>query len=250
MTRLLATLSLSCMLMSAPAVQAAGATTQERAATYTQLAAEYLNGGNLPAALEAAQSALDANGGYAPAHMLRGLVYMSMQHNGEAEQSLREAVRLDPRNPQANNNYGWFLCERRDPKLARPYFDAALANPLYQTPEIAALNAGICLNRSGDYAAARDYLLKSLRERPNFRPALFQMAVAWMRTGRADLAATYLDRMGDGLGDTPEMLYFAWQVAQARGEKGLASRYADLLRQRYPDATETQQLLVSGSTQQ
>lgn len=250
MTRLLSTLSLSCMLMSITAVQAAGAPAQDRAATYTQLAAEYLGSGNLPASLEAAQAALDANGSYAPAHMLRGLAYMSMRRDNEAEQSLREAVRLDPKNSQANNNYGWFLCERRDPKLARPYFDAALVNPLYQTPEVAMLNAGTCLNRSGDFATARDYLLKSLRERPDFRPALYQMAVAWMRSGRPDLAASYLDRMGDGLGDSPEMLQFAWQVAQARGEKGLASRYADLLRQRYPDAAETQQLLVSGSTQQ
>jgi len=48
-------------------------------------------------------------------------------------ESFERALRIDPNDSAANNNYGMFLCRRKREKEAFKYFMAALKNPLYTT---------------------------------------------------------------------------------------------------------------------
>lgn len=79
--------------------------------------------------------------------------------------------------PEINNNYGWYLCQTGRVKESIEYFQRALRNPLYQTPEIAYLNVGAChVRNSGELDLAEDYIRKTLR----FSPDNFRLYFNWL----------------------------------------------------------------------
>ena len=78
------------------------------------------------------------------AYSVRGLVHAQLKENAKAEEDFRRALKIAPKNPEVNNNYGWFLCESVKPRQSIQYFLNALKDPLYETPEVAYANAGVC----------------------------------------------------------------------------------------------------------
>ena len=97
-----------------------------------------------------------------PAHKQLGLVYMALGEDRLAQQSFERALKIDPNDSDANNNYGMFLCRRKREKEAFKYFMAALKNPLYATPENAYANAGVCARMQGDDVKARGIAAQGL----------------------------------------------------------------------------------------
>src|SRR5512137_2393855 len=136
---------------------ASTADARTRAKARADLAAGYYRTGQLAVALEEARRATSIDPDYADAYGLLGLIYMDMNDRSEAEASFRKGLRLDPAGSELANNYGWFLCQTGREREAIPYFERALRDPLYPTPERAARNAGSCLVKVKEYAAAEIY---------------------------------------------------------------------------------------------
>ena len=127
-----------------------------RAQIHTELAAGYLELGNYAVALQEAGEALKADQNYAPAYSVLGLVYMELRDDSAAETNFQKALRISPQDSDVNNNYGWFLCQRKREKESIRYFLTALRNPLYATPDKSWVNAGVCARLLGDPVAADD----------------------------------------------------------------------------------------------
>jgi type IV pilus assembly protein PilF len=215
----------------------------------SQLAVEYAGLGNLPIALASANEAVLADDSFVGAYLTRAYVYNLMHLDGDAEKNFLKALQVDSSSPEANNNYGQFLCEHERPRAAMDYFAKAIANPLYQTPQTAYLNMGRCSVKLGENTQANDYLLTALQMAPNYLPALRELAALHLELGNAKLASFYFGRLQQAAGNAPQgadVLWLGVQIARKGGDRVHEAEYSSALKSRYPDSKETQ-LLLSGS---
>ena len=217
---------------------------QTRARVHAELAAGYFELGNYGVALQEAAEALKSDPNYAPAFNVLGLVYMEFRDDRAAEANFQRALRASPLDSDTNNNYGWFLCQRKREQESIKYFLAALRNPLYTTPDKSWVNAGICARHAGDLAAAEDYLQKALKVRPTQPQALFQLAdMAYMRKNHPE-AKSYLVRLQRDAAPTAEMLWLALRVERGLGDRNAEASLGFQLRKNFPDSREARALLA------
>ena len=215
---------------------------QASARIHTELAAQYYQREQFGVALEELEIALQAEPKYAPAFNMRGLVRMKLHEYQKADEDFRHSLRLDGSDSEAHNNYGWFLCQRGREIDSIGYFMAALKNPLYQTPEKAYLNAGLCSRKGGNMKEAEEFLNKALRIQPDMPEAL--LGLADLSFAKADYAAakSYFMRFAQGNTSplTAESLWLAVRIERKLGDRKSEESYAAQLRQHFPDARETQ----------
>lgn len=134
-----------------------------RARVHTELAALYYEQGSMKTALDELATAVKIDPQYAPAYSMLGLVYMQLGEQEPAENNFQKAVVLSPNDPDIRNNYGLFLCDVRQYQKGLAQLDLALANPLYNTPVRALVNAEHCAQALGDVALANKYRLRAAR---------------------------------------------------------------------------------------
>lgn len=222
--------------------QAKPADAQKRAKIHTELGAGYYQRGQMGIALDELKEALRADPNYAPAYNVTGLVYMELREDGDAERNFRRALEIDPLDSDANNNYGWFLCQHKHEEQSIKYFLVALKNPLYATPEKTYVNAGICMRRKGDEKAAEEYFLKALRIRPGQPQALYNMADLSYKRSQYTEARAYLVKHLRVAVPTAESLWLGVRIEHKLGDRGTEASYALQLRKKYPESNETRAL--------
>lgn len=214
------------------------------AKVHTELAGLYYQRAQLGIALDELKHALNADSSYAPAYNVRGLVHMALREDKDAEEDFKHSLDLDDTDSDTHNNYGWFLCQHDRAKEAIPQFMAALKNPLYATPGLAYLNAGLCSRKAGNKKDAEDFLQKALQVDPGSTQVLF--ALADLSYSNADYysAKRYfaeLAQKSDNL--TAEQLWLGVRINRKIGDRNSEASYATQLRNRFPDARETQMLI-------
>jgi len=227
-----------------PATSTTGSETdrQLRARIHTELASGYYELGNMGVALEEVNEALRADPDYVPAHNVAGLVYSDLKEDRLAQQSFERALRINPLDSDANNNYGLFLCQRQREEEAIKYFLAALRNPLYQHPDRSYINAGVCSRRRGDTAAAENYFQRALKLRPNQPQALYQLADIEYARGNFAESKAYLSRFTQVATANAEVLWLGVRVTRKLGDRNSEASYALQLRKNYPNSKEARAL--------
>lgn len=209
-----------------------------RARIHTELAAQYYARGMYAVALQELRESLDADARYAPAYNMLGLVHGALREDSQAEGAFRRAIDLSPGYSEAHNNYGWFLCERGRIDQALERFEAAMANPLYATPEKALANAGLCSLRRNDLKQAEGYLERALIRAPYQPVALYHMARLHLMRDNPVAARRALLRLGEvGPLDAPS-LWMGVRVERQLGDQTAESSYATQLRRRFPNSQE------------
>jgi type IV pilus assembly protein PilF len=214
----------------------------KRAEVHAQLGASYLQRNQLDVALQELEQALAADPADSQANNVMGLLQVRLQNDALAEQHFLRAIEARPANPEAQNNYGVFLCERDRLDEAEAQFRAALANPLYKTPELANVNAGACLLKRSDPRRAAAYFKAALQLNPKSPLALASMARISFEAGEHLSARGFLQRHLEVAKETAEILLLAARIEQALGARDAQARYATRLRTRYPDSPEAKQL--------
>ncbi|HXZ95667.1 MAG TPA: type IV pilus biogenesis/stability protein PilW [Burkholderiales bacterium] len=214
----------------------------KRAKVHTELAAGYYERGQMGFALDELKEALHADPTYAPAYNVMGLVYMQLRDNSEAEHNFRRALEIDPLDSDANNNYGWFLCQSKREDESIKYFMTALKNPLYATPEKSYVNAGICMRRKGDEQAAAEYFGKALQIRSDEPQALYNMADLSYKRHQYTEANAYLVRYMRVAAPTAETLWLGVRTERKLGNRDAEASYALQLRKKYPQSDEVRAL--------
>ncbi len=212
----------------------------------TQLGVEYMKQGRDDIAMKKLQHAIDSDPNYAAAYDVLGLLYSKLGESRKAEESFKKALSLDPNNSGMLNNYGLFLCTHGKAEEGQKKFAAAIANPLYRTPDIAYTNAGICAIQQNDAEAADRFFRKALGFNPKMPIALLQMAKLSFADGKYLPARAYLQRYEAVATPTAESLWLGVRIEKNLGNKDREASYAVSLRGKFPDSDETRLLDKSG----
>ena len=218
----------------------------ERAAEINlELGVEHLRKGNLQQAKDKIDRALEQNPRYARAHLVAGMLYNRLGDQKQAESHYERAVSLEPKNPEFKNNYAVYLCQQKKYERGQKIALEAGADPLYKTPEVAYLNAGNCALSAGDMKTAEENFRKSLAAKPRFGEALFQMADLEYRQTEYMSARAFLERYLEVGRTSPATLWLGVRIERGLGNQAQAQHYAQRLKNEYPSASQTKELLES-----
>lgn len=226
-----------------PAQLNSGQGPRSSATVHTELGAGYYSRGQYAIALQELREALKADPAYAQAYNMLGLVYMTLRENDKAEQNFGQALSLSPKDSDINNNYGWFLCQTHRESQSIRHFQVALANPLYATPEIAYLNAGICSERMHDDRHAEIYYGEALQAQPRLARANLGLARIYYRDGKYRLARRFLSSYMKMADTTAESLWLGIRIEHALGGSDVEADYVKQLKDRFPDSKEAQDIM-------
>jgi type IV pilus assembly protein PilF len=207
-----------------------------------RLGVAYMQRGDKALALEKLQRGLELDPNLSAGHYAIALLYEQLGELDKAETHYRRAIALRPDYAEAHNAYGAFLCQRKDFEKANKEFLAAAENPLYTTRGLAYANAGLCALDKPDPALAEKYFRLALEINPTQPTALFHMAALSYAAGRFLNARGYLQRYQEVGTQTSESLWLGVRTERQLGDARAAANYALLLRQRYPDSKEAEQL--------
>jgi type IV pilus assembly protein PilF len=213
-----------------------------------KLGVGYLREGRYEIAWKRLHRALEIEPKYPAAHSAMALLYEQLDKPEEAEAHYLRALTIDPSDSASRNNFGRFLCAQGQVADAEAQFLKAVANPLYDSPEIAYTNAGLCLYASDDPGKGEDYLRRALQINPNIPAALLKMASLSLQKGHPLSARAYVQRYRALARQTPESLWLGVQIERRLGNHNAAASYAMSLKSNFPDSNETRLLLESESS--
>lgn len=218
--------------------------TEKIVITNVRLAGIYLQRGQLSFAKEKADKALAADPNSSEANNMMGILSWRLKAYDDADHYLNRAVRLQPDNALAANNYGAFLCDQGKIDKSIKYFDKAAANPLYEQRSQAMNNAGHCLMKKPDLVRAEQYFRKTLTFNARDPEALYQLAKISYDTKRMLTARGFLQRYFETGSQSAESLYLAVRVEYSMGNKRLAIRYARRLKDQFPKSPEASRVKI------
>ena len=158
-----------------------------------------------------------------------------------AEKDFLYALRLAPHNPELSNNYGQFLCQTGRAAQSLAYFDAALQDAAYVTPEKALNNGGACSLAVKDYARASAYWLRAERIAPGVASTYAGLARTYYEQQDYRQAARYLERLGGVTimeSQTADVLWLAIKVRHKLGDAGAEAGLVAQLRRHHSGSPE------------
>ncbi len=208
-----------------------------------ELGVAYMNKQDNEKALNRLNKALAIDPNFADAHNAIAILHARLGQTELAEKHYAKAVQLAPKDSRALNNYGQFLCTQGNAVKADQMFMRAVDNPLYRTPHIAYLNAGMCARSNNNIDQAEVYFREALKVDSRMYPALFQMADISYTQKHYTLAQSYLNRYAEATEHNAASLWLAVRVEKALGDRDAAASYGLLLKNRFPDSQETRLLL-------
>jgi type IV pilus assembly protein PilF len=235
-------LAVALLLAASPGVAqqtGAGDPMHDAARINARLGVEYMKQGQLEIAREKIEKALQQNPKDPGVQLAAGLLYGQMLEVGKAEHHYREALKLQPGNPEAQNALGAFLCRNGQPKKGEETFLLAARNPLYRTPEVAYTNAGVCARRAGRLEQSEEYLRLAVAQRGQYSEALLQMAGVSFERRNYMQSRAFLQRYLATTPGTADVLMLGYQVEKALGDLDAAAEYETRLRSRFPESPET-----------
>ncbi len=216
---------------------------QGRAKAHAELGTLYYQSGNMSIALQEAQIAIEADGNYAPAYNLMGLIRMYLQEKPLAQENFERASRLAPGDAEIANNYGWFLCQNGREREAIKLFQMAASNPLYKTPTKPYTNAGLCTLRLKDDKGADDFFQLAARADESNTQALFHIADIAFRRSDYFNAKKFIDEVLRISEPNAEALWLALRVERKIGDRSAEASYASQLRRKFAGTPQHQALL-------
>lgn len=225
---------------------APGKTPAEAASVNMQLAIEYMKLGKLAQSRDYIERALKQDPGDANVQLAAGLVFERLGETSKAEKAYSTAARLGVHDPNIQNNYAGFLCRTGKAVEGEKLFNEVARNPLYQTPQVALVNAGVCVSGSGDVLDAERYFTRALAIRPNMPEALLQLGDLAMGRGDGALALDYVQRYLAVNPATPEVLWLGFRAQRKLGDSTAAAGFARRVQTEFPDS-EQAQLMRSGA---
>jgi type IV pilus assembly protein PilF len=214
----------------------------QAAAVNTELALAYMKDGNLAAARDKIDKALQQNARTAKTQMAAGFVYDRLNEKRKAMNYFEQAVRLGKDDPDILNNAAVFFCRNGEYKRGEQYLLQAAASPLYRTPEVAYVNAGRCARADGRAKDAEQHFRKALAANPKQPDALLQMAELAQSGGNGLQARAFLERYAAVAPATASSLWLGRSIELGLGDANQAQRYAQRIRDEFPTSPEAGRL--------
>lgn len=211
---------------------------------YMQLGVRYMELNKLDLAKQNLQKALEKDSNNVKAHSALAFLYEKLNKLDDAKQHYETALNLSSDDIGVQNNYGRFLCERRQFDKGMVLLTQAFSNMLNDRQWLALTNAGRCQLGMGNREQAITYLKQALDQNGQYTPALLEMQKISYQIGDYRASEDYLQRYLSEANHTPETLWVGIQTEQALGNLSLANEYRNLLLEKFPNTNEARQ--VSG----
>jgi type IV pilus assembly protein PilF len=212
-----------------------------------KLGLEYMRLGRYEVAMNKLLRALELDPRNPEGHHIIAVLYETLEENAKSDEHYRQSISLAPNNSPARNNYGRFLCQQKRLGEAEDQFRLATANPLYENPEAAYTNAGLCFMRERDLVKAEHYLNQALRVNPRFDIALYQIARLNYEKSWHKEARTYLRRFADERPHTPQSLMLGIQIARGLQDRDMEATYIQALKKDFANSEEARTLIDSSN---
>jgi type IV pilus assembly protein PilF len=213
---------------------------ENAARIHTELGQHYMQLGDLQSALQKLKLALQFDDDYAPAHTVIAVIYERIHDLPDAEVHYRKAEQLEPKKGAPNNNLGAFLCRVGKSAEALTYFQRAVADPFYTTPDVAWTNDGICRMHMNDRTGAEASFRHALDLNAANGEALYQLANLMYLNNDAFHASAFLQRY-EALGkETPAALKLGHDIELRLGDRDAARNYNKRLQSQFPDSEQAQ----------
>jgi type IV pilus assembly protein PilF len=209
---------------------------------YMQLGIRYMDLNRLELAKENLEKALERDKNNAKAHSALAYLYERINHLNEARQHYETALAIIPDDTGIQNNYGRFLCDRRDFNKGLAFLNQAASNMLNDRQWIALTNSARCHLGMGQREQAVDFLKKAINQNSSYAPALIEMQKISYQSGDYRAAQDYLQRYLGQESHTPQTLWIAIQTENALGNNSLANEYRTLLLDKFPLSFEAKQI--------
>jgi len=218
----------------------------ERAAEINlEIGLDHYRKGNLAQAKEKIDRAVEQNPRNGKAQIAAGLLYDRLGDTSKADGYFARGLALDPQNPDIQNNYAVYLCQKGRYERGEKMALEAATNALYRTPEIAYVNAANCARDAGNLKRSEESLRKALGVRPRFEEALLQMADLEYKQEDYLSARGFLERYMAVGRTSPVTLWLGVRIEKGLGNITAAQNYAERLKNEYPRAAQTKELLES-----
>ncbi len=236
-------LSAAVLVACASDSVAPGRSNSEAASTNLQLAVEYMKLGNLPVAREKMERALRQDSQNATVQVTAGVLFERLGDDARAESHYATGSRLGKNDPNIQNTYAGFLCRKGKSAAGEKLFLEVARNPLYQRPDIAYTNAGVCVRDASDGAPrAEQYFRQALVIQPNSSEALLQLGDLMMERGDVPGARAMVQRYLGVNKPTPEVYWLGLRAERKAGDATAAAGYARRLQAEFPNSEQAQML--------
>ena len=212
---------------------------RKRARIRLELALGYFEQGQTTVALDELKQSLAIDPAFAPAHNLRGLIYMRLNDLRTAEEGFRRALLLNPRDPAVMHNLAWLLCQQSRWPEAFQRFEQTLADPQYVERAKTFRALGLCQARAGLPVEAERSLMQSFEYDAGNPVTSFNLASLLYQRGELVRARFYLRRLNNGDLANAETLWLGIKVERALDNRDAVLQLGAQLTKRFPQARET-----------
>jgi type IV pilus assembly protein PilF len=203
-----------------------------------QMAIEYMRLNNLARARDRIERALSQDPDNANVQETAGLVYERLNEMAKAQRAFSTAARLGKQDPGIQNSYAGFLCRTGKAAAGEKLFVEVARNPAYQTPEVALVNAGVCVSGSGDVVDAERYFNSALKVRPNMPEAMLQLGNLQFDRGDTEQSLALVKRYLAVNPPTPDILWLGYRAERKLGDTTAAASYARRVQTEFPDSEQ------------
>jgi type IV pilus assembly protein PilF len=215
---------------------------QQAAQANIQLAIEYMKMDKLAVSRDYLERALAEDPNNPNVQATAGMIYERLGEMPKAERAYSNAAHSGSGDPDVQNSYAGFLCRTGKTAAGEKLFNEVARNPLYQTPQVALVNAGVCVGSKGDTAGAERYFDRALAIRPNMPEALLQKGTLEYDRGDAAKALETAQRSLAVNPPSPEVLWLALRADRKLGDSTGAASYARRLQNEFPDSDQAKSM--------
>jgi type IV pilus assembly protein PilF len=214
----------------------------EAALANMKMAQEYLRVNNLAQARDRIERALGESPDDAHVQETAGLVYEQLKETVRAQHAFSLAAHLGKHDPSIENSYAGFLCRNGKAKEGEKLFLQVAHDPVYPTPEVALVNAGVCVSTAGNALDAERYFTQALAIRPNMPAALLELGNLALQRGDAKQALDDVQRYLAVNPASADILWIGFLAERKLGDNTGAASYARRVQVEFPDSQAAQSL--------
>ena len=215
---------------------------EQAAIANMKMALEYMRTNNLAQARDRIERALGEAPENANVEETAGLVYERLNDLPKAKHAFSAAARLAKNDPDILNSYAGFLCRTGKTADGEKLFIEVAKNPVYRTPEVALLNAGVCVGSAGDVVDSERYFNRALNIKPNMPEALLQLGNLAYSRGDYKQALDDVERYLAVNQPSPEVLWLGFRAQRKLGDNTDAAVFGRRIQTEFPDSEQAQML--------
>jgi type IV pilus assembly protein PilF len=214
------------------------ATTKQKSQAFLELARGYLEKRDYVNARRPLEQALRVDPTSAEAHVLMASVYLADGDTELAEGEYKDALRHEPRNAMARNNYGSFLFSEGRYKEAAQQLKVAADDTSYVRRGQAYENLGFTQLKLNQAADAEQSFLRALMLNAAQPRSALELADLYFKAGDFVRSTEYFDTFNAMARPTARSLWLGVRLSRVRGDEDRVSSFALALKNLFPDSPE------------